>query len=106
MNRNNGRLSTSDDERGEGARASSEPKDPGLESRGPEFRPNRAGPLAGETGIFSLAQIQAESAQMNERQDASRTPAETVGVPAPVARRHAPLVLIVEDSVDLADLIQ
>lgn len=72
--------------------------------------PARGGP-AGETGLIAVVRFSAESDDPAEAQDASRTTAENRAVPIgenePVnGARTEPLVLIVEDSVELAQLIQ
>ncbi len=70
----------------------------------------RRGP-AGETGLIPALKIPAESANMNERQDASRTVAESSATPLPqrVADQKTsrlPSVLIVEDTAELAEMLQ
>lgn len=70
--------------------------------------------LAGETGMMPAVVADAESADDNtEAQDASRTTAETTAAPehqpkaAPAAQtERQPRILIVEDTVELAEVIQ
>lgn len=66
---------------------------------------------AAETGLVSAVIIQAEGNEKDEAQDASRTTAETQA--APVTQKtssdtasRAPSVLIVEDTTELAEVIQ
>lgn len=100
------------DELIEGPACTSEPVDPRarFESDPPpsSHLSARSGP-AGETGLLPVIQI-AEGDDLGETQDASRTTAENRAVPlAEVdAMPHTaqPAVLIVEDTVDLARLIQ
>lgn len=49
-----------------------------------------------------------EGTDKNDAQDASRSTAETKSVPAaePATRKHAPAVLIIEDSAELAEIIE
>lgn len=66
---------------------------------------------AGETGLIPAVRIAAENDDPGERQDASRTTAEYKVVQssdhAPEAEpRSEPLILIVEDNIELAKLIQ
>ncbi len=70
----------------------------------------RRGP-AGETGLFPALKVPAESANLNERQDASRTMAETSPTPLPQRNlepksSRLPSVLIVEDTTELAEMLQ
>jgi CheY-like chemotaxis protein len=72
--------------------------------------PSRGGP-AGETGMIPAVRFSAESDDRAEGQDASRTTAENRAVPVSDADISAnghmdPLVLIIEDSFELAQLIQ
>ena len=72
--------------------------------------PTRGGP-AGETGMLPAVRLIAEGDDPSEAQDASRTTAENSVVPhserEPVIEGRAqPLVLIVEDAIELAQLIQ
>lgn len=66
---------------------------------------------AAETGIVSAVEISHEGVDTNDSQDASRTTAEAK--PIPKAQRavgadgkSAPVVLIVEDTMELAEVIQ
>jgi CheY-like chemotaxis protein len=64
-----------------------------------------------ETGLVSAVIIQAEGNEKDEAQDASRTTAETQAAPvtqkAPnAASSGAPSVLIIEDTTELAEVIQ
>lgn len=72
--------------------------------------PSRGGP-AGETGMIPAVRFVAESDDHAEGQDASRTTAENHAVPVsnPDLNTNGhidPLVLIIEDSLELAQLIQ
>jgi CheY-like chemotaxis protein len=67
--------------------------------------------LAAETGIMPAVFVSAEGVDNNEGQDASRTTAETTSVPdaqpsAETGVSSNPKVLIVEDTVELAEVIQ
>ena len=72
--------------------------------------PTRGGP-AGETGMIPAVRFTAEGDDLSEAQDASRTTAENSAVPhsdrePAIGGRTEPLVLIVEDTIELAQLIQ
>ncbi len=72
--------------------------------------PSRGGP-AGETGMIPAVRFTAEGDDLGDTQDASRTTAENRAVPMTdrepsIGGRIEPLVLIVEDSIELAQLIQ
>ena len=77
----------------------------------PAVRLSARGGPAGETGMLPAVRITAEGDDPSEAQDASRTTAENSVVPhsehEPVIEGRAqPLVLIVEDAIELAQLIQ
>jgi CheY-like chemotaxis protein len=66
---------------------------------------------AAETGLVSAVMAQAEGNEKDEAQDASRTTAETQAAPvtqkAPTSTSsRAPSVLIIEDTTELAEVIQ
>jgi len=66
---------------------------------------------AAETGLVSAVVAQAEGSEKDDSQDASRTTAETHASPAPqkaptATSSHAPSVLIIEDTTELAEVIQ
>jgi CheY-like chemotaxis protein len=56
-----------------------------------------------ETGRLSASQLFSEGHDMTDRQDASRQPEENR---ASLAPQHAPLVMIVEDALELAEIMQ
>ena len=65
-------------------------------------RPPRA-----ETGMIEAINVSADGADQNEAQDASRTTAETRPVPLPDrATLNSATALIIEDTPDLADLLE
>jgi CheY-like chemotaxis protein len=108
-------LSIISDERAEGSAHGSDVDDTlPLSERVPELpqiKPMSSDVLAGETGVMPAIFISAEGSGEDESQDASRTTAEISPAPAPVAqlsgeRRTTPLVLIVEDTIELAEVIQ
>lgn len=62
-----------------------------------------------ETGLAAAIVIPAEGKDNNEGQDASRTTAETQGVPKKQPENklpHTPSVLIIEDTTELGEIIQ
>ncbi len=64
-------------------------------------------PIA-ETGLLMPVVVPAEGDDLNDRQDASRTSAETQMTPYPAhahGTRTAPLALIVEDTLELAEVL-
>jgi CheY-like chemotaxis protein len=67
-------------------------------------------PPSAETGVIAAVKITAEDNPLNERQDATRTIAETRPVPMSAkinaVQRETPLVLVVEDTLELAEVIQ
>jgi CheY-like chemotaxis protein len=68
-----------------------------------------SGAPAAETGMVAAVIIPArEGIDKDDAQDASRTTAETNTAPAgsPASRTHAPAVLIIEDSSELAEIIE
>jgi CheY-like chemotaxis protein len=67
----------------------------------------RSGPAA-ETGVLPAVVLPAEGTDNTDRQDASRTTAETSAMPVPADAQNgrAPSVLIVEDTAELAEVIQ
>lgn len=71
--------------------------------------PHPAGP-AGETGVLPAVPFIAEGQDRTDSQDASRTTAENAAVPAKALDEQAngerPLVLIVEDAAELAELLR
>jgi CheY-like chemotaxis protein len=70
----------------------------------------RAAPTA-ETGLAATVVTLAEGKDKHDSQDASRTTAETEAAPAPqkvpdTVTPHSPSVLIIEDTTELAEVIQ
>lgn len=64
-----------------------------------------------DTGVLSVVLAQAEGKENNDTQDASLTTAETTPIPAlqesaPGKPAHTPSVLIIEDTTELAEVIQ
>ena len=67
------------------------------------------GAPSAETGVVPRVVIDAEGRDSNESQDASRTTAETTTMPNPqdaVRFSHSPSILIIEDSTELAEIIE
>lgn len=74
----------------------------------PSVRPGRlTTPPTAETGLISAVVLSGEGADNHDRQDASRTTAETQASPnLKVADGDSPSVLIIEDTFELADIIR
>jgi len=69
---------------------------------------DRGAPSA-ETGVLPVVVTDAEGRESNESQDASRTTAETTTMPNPqdsASFSHSPSILIIEDSIELAEIIE
>lgn len=101
------------DEKAEGAPENSDIDDIKPAQHAATTRAVKAPPndLSGETGMMSAVFVPAERTDNTDGQDASRTTAEISRATAPqpqtfLPRRVAPLVLIVEDTVELAEVIQ
>ncbi|MBE2270019.1 MAG: response regulator [Anaerolinea sp.] len=62
-------------------------------------------PPAAETGLINAVVLSGEGADHDDRQDASRTTAETQGV-LEVTQGQRPTVLIIEDTAELAEILQ
>lgn len=98
----------------EGSPVSGEPAEPSNRFEPvtvPAIRFSSRGGPAGETGVLPAVRITAEGEDLSETQDASRTTAENSVVPSgerepAIEGRQQPLVLIVEDAIELARLIQ
>lgn len=107
--------SPSDDEFAEGVPHNEEPHEP-RHIRQPVMVPavkfKGSDSPAGETGLLPAVFVPAESTDNNDVQDASRTTAELNASPTPSPAqpaepmREKPLVLIVEDTALLAEIIQ
>jgi CheY-like chemotaxis protein len=70
--------------------------------------PDRGAPTA-ETGVVAAVVVDAEGREINESQDASRTTAETTTMSNPqevMHLTHSPSILIIEDSTELAEIIE
>lgn len=114
MTENTSQRSLIDDELAEGLPFVDEPRVP-IATRHTSMLPPlqldaRHGP-AGETGLIPALRVPAESTHHNDRQDASRTVAETTATPMPQhvldqRSSHLPSVLIVEDTTELAEMLQ
>jgi CheY-like chemotaxis protein len=66
-------------------------------------------PPSAETGMVTAVIAQAEGRDTTDNQDASRTTAETLASPLPhksAVSQRTPLVLIIEDTTELAEVIQ
>lgn len=74
----------------------------------PSVRPGRlTTPPVAETGLISPVVLSGEGSDNHDRQDASRTTAETQASPAlQVEDGGAPSVLIIEDTFELAEIIR
>lgn len=68
--------------------------------------PVEHGGPAGETGVVAAVVAHAEGVEDNEAQDASRTTAETRASRDTQTAPRAPSILIVEDSTELAEIIE
>lgn len=62
-------------------------------------------PPSAETGLINPVFLSREGAEDDDRQDALRTTAETQGVAQPLEGRQ-PSVLIIEDTIELAEIIR
>lgn len=94
-----------------GAYEITEPENSSSEGRFPAGRPDK--PLAAaETGLMPVVELKAEGKDDGEAQDAPRTSEETAREvePAPVMQpdtpKELPQVMIVEDTMELAEVIQ
>lgn len=108
------RPSTHDDEPAEGTHDGQDVPEPRRSRETgvlPAVKYRRDDSPAGETGMLPAVSIQPESMDMNDLQDASRTTAESSAIPLAqslpdTGSGHAPTVLIIEDTVELAELLQ
>ncbi|MBZ0295559.1 MAG: hypothetical protein K8L99_23580, partial [Anaerolineae bacterium] len=72
----------------------------------PTLRLNdRRGPAA-ETGIIEMVVASAEANENKDSQDASRSAAETAAAPRKESLKQHPAILIIEDSTELAEIIE
>jgi CheY-like chemotaxis protein len=99
------------DERAEGSPPSPEVKETAHLKQTvtiPAVRVSRSDSPSGETGVLPAVILQAEGLDNVDAQDASRTTAETTSAPATTEALNlrAPSALIVEDTHELAEVIQ
>jgi CheY-like chemotaxis protein len=88
-----------------------EPRNPLKTTSVPALKTNWKASPAAETGLVSVVMAQAEGKDIAEDQDASRTTAESQVIPVPQKAAEsissrAPAVLIIEDTTELAEVIQ
>mgnify|MGYP000104590496 CR=1 FL=1 len=97
------------DPQAEGARESADSREPRKVTQTSVMPPLRltglTTPPSAETGLVNAIILSGEGAEDDDRQDASRTIAETLGVQQPEEGRP-PSVLIIEDSLELAEIIR
>lgn len=94
-----------------GEKETKEPVDPLQTVTLPALKLRVSAAPSAETGLISAVVVQAEGRDDNESQDASRTTAESQAAPAAqkapeVTRKRTPSVLIIEDTTELAEVIQ
>lgn len=93
------------DQRAEGSSKRESYEDGDLYSTGymPQISTRRPFDRAAETGIIAAVSLLNEEQDMTDRQDASRHPDENLD---PHTRSQSPLILIVEDAIELAEIMQ
>lgn len=88
-----------------------EPMNPLQTATVPVVKAHPAKAPAAETGLVSAVLAQAEGSENNDSRDSARTTAETQATPTPqkapaVPSSKTPSVLIIEDTTELAEIIQ